>query len=62
MAKRSITECKPSKRADGRWIAQPAIKLTNGTTKRLTIVDRDRNVVKARLAEIQEQQRVLHQN
>ena len=59
MPARTVIECKPRKRSDGRWIAQPTIKITDGRSKRITIINRDRGAVVAKLHEIQVQQRKM---
>ena len=52
MGRRSNGEGTLFKRKDGRWSAQTFVTLTNGTTKRICITNRDRNVVKAKLSEV----------
>jgi len=54
MANRKIGESSIRKRRDGRWMTQLTIKLPDGDTKRISITDPDRDVVKAKLQEIQD--------
>ena len=56
MAKRCIGESTIRKRADGRWMTQLTIKLTDGRSKRITIINRDKDIVKTKLLEVQQQQ------
>ena len=51
MGRRSNGEGTLFQRKDGRWSAQTYVTLTNGTTKRICITNRDRNIVKTKLQE-----------
>ena len=59
MARKPAGECTPRKRADGRWIVQPTITLADGRKRRKTIIHKEREVVMAKLLEVQNQQRKM---
>ena len=59
MPRRIVAECRPRKRSDGRWIAQPVVKAADGSKRRMTIIDPKKEVVLAKLAEVQSQQRKM---
>ncbi len=52
--KKANGECASFKRQDERWSAQAYVNLSDGTTKRICITNRDQYIAKDKLREAQE--------